>query len=97
MGVALAFYHSLALDLIADIRAGSIAPGEPVPSMRTLIRRGYVAKCSGRYYRPMAMITAQRARWIVDRSGLVMVNTPHSGKNTLVLPREEWSETLTVG
>lgn len=91
-----ALYLRLAADLIDDIRAGEIAPGQPVPSMRTLARWGYVGKCSGHYYHPMAIATAQRARRLVDRSGMVAVNPPHSGRSSRVLPRGEWNEPVPI-
>lgn len=90
------FYACLAADLIEDIRAGKIAPGAAVPSMRSLARKGYIAKCSGRYYQPMAMATAQRARRLVDSSGMVTASRPHSGRRTLVLPEAEWQTAASI-
>lgn len=71
-------YRQIAGEVAADIRAGRLQPGRPIPSEATLVQRYGVARD-----------TARRAvRWLRDQGWVYTV--PHRG--TYVNEPESWPQ-----
>jgi DNA-binding transcriptional regulator YhcF (GntR family) len=90
-------YEQIALDIIEDIRSGKIEPGQAIPSVRELMVHGHTGKRITK--ERMALFTAQRVQKVIKDSGLVAAPVPNEGKQVsgrriVVLPPEEWPETV---